>query len=148
MFLSNSRNIDVIQSIRMFSQLDNWVPFVQLTQTHGLKHPNWLYHIYVAWIAQKTFFGHVWCNNEPLQYYLKGKPLDYILIYCALFLYELAFTSVISVFIHPAVNITFSQMTYTVPESEEVMLKISLDEAHVEDITLMITTMDITAQCE
>ena len=50
--------------------------------------------------------------------------------------------------VHPAVNISFSQMTYTVPESEEVMLKITLDKESSEDITLRITTMDITAQCE
>ena len=50
--------------------------------------------------------------------------------------------------VHPAVTISFSQMTYTVPESEEVMLKISLDKESMEDITLRITTMDITAQCE
>lgn len=66
----------------------------------------------------------------------------------AVLLCELAFTSAISVFIHPAVNITFSQMTYTVPEAEEVVLNITLDKAHVEDIMLMITTMDVTAQCE
>ena len=69
-------------------------------------------------------------------------------MYRALLLCEFAFTIAISVFLHPAVNISFSQMTYRVPESEEVMLKISLDKASMEDITLMITTMDITAQCE
>ena len=78
--------------------------------------------------------------------YLKGKQLDHMFMYRALLLCEFAF--VISVFIHPVVNISFSQMTYTVPESEEVMLKISLDKASSEDITLRITTMDITAQCE
>ena len=55
--------------------------------------------------------------------------------------------SSLSSYVHPAVNITFSQMTYRVPESEEVMLKITLDKAPLEDILLTVNTMDITAQC-
>ena len=39
-------------------------------------------------------------------------------------------------------------MTYTVPESEEVMLKITLDKEPLKDILLTVNTMDITAQCE
>ena len=56
--------------------------------------------------------------------------------------------SSLSSYVHPAVNISFSQLTYRVPESEEVMLKISLDKESMEDIMLTVTTMDITAQCK
>ena len=56
--------------------------------------------------------------------------------------------SSLSSHVYPAVNISFSQLTYTVPESEEVMLKITLDKAPLKDILLTVYTMDITAQCE
>ena len=48
----------------------NYISVVQLMKTHGSKCPDLLYDIYVVWIAQKNFFVHVWCNNDPLQYYI------------------------------------------------------------------------------
>ena len=54
-FLSNSRNIDVIQQIRTFRLVGlrqlkqhNIEQLFQLTKTHGSKRPDSLYYIYVA----------------------------------------------------------------------------------------------------
>ena len=70
----------------------------------------------------------------------------HIMLYCSMNL-SLHLSSLSSC-VHPAVNISFSQLTYRVPEFEEVMLKITLDKAPLEDIMLTVNTMDITAQCE
>ena len=44
------------------------IVITQQSPIMNLDCPDLLY-IYVAWIAQKNFFVHVWCNDEPLQYY-------------------------------------------------------------------------------
>ena len=76
----------------------------------------------------------------------ENKLYTHIMLYCSLNL-PLHLSSLFS-YVHSVVNISFSQMTYRVPESEEVILKISLDKAPLEDILFTVNTMDITAQCE
>ena len=53
-------------------------------------------------------------------------------------------------FFSPAldVTVTFSPQNYTVPEGTPAEVMIVLDKPSVRDITVSVTTMDITAQCE
>ena len=46
------------------------------------------------------------------------------------------------------VTVTFSPQNYTVPEGTPADVMIVLDKPSVRDITVTVTTMDITAQCE
>ena len=58
------------------------------------------------------------------------------------------YTPMICIFIHSVVIIGFSPQNYTVPEGTPVELVIVLDRPSVKDISLTVTTMDITADCE
>ena len=46
------------------------------------------------------------------------------------------------------VTVTFSPQNYTVPEGSPAEVMIVLDKPSVRNITVSVTTMDITAQCE
>ena len=50
--------------------------------------------------------------------------------------------------LHVDVTVTFSPQNYTVPEGTPAEVMIVLDKPSVRDITVSVTTMDITAQCE
>ena len=52
--------------------------------------------------------------------------------------------------LHAVVTISFSPpiLVYTVPEGSPAQVMIVLDKPCVKDITVAVTTMDITAQCE
>ena len=66
-------------------------------------------------------------------------------LYCTLMCF---YTLMICIFIHPAVTIGFSPQNYTVPEGTPVELVIVLNRQSVKDISLIVSTMDITADCE
>ena len=48
----------------------------------------------------------------------------------------------------PVVNIAFSPQNYTVPVGRFVDLMIVADNVSPENITVVVTTMDDTAECE
>ena len=50
--------------------------------------------------------------------------------------------------LHVDVTVTFSPQNYTVPEGTSAEVMIVLDKPSVRNITVSVTTMDITAQCE
>ena len=50
--------------------------------------------------------------------------------------------------LHADMTVTFSPQNYTVPEGTPAEVMIVLDKPSVRDITVTVTTMDITAQCE
>ena len=49
---------------------------------------------------------------------------------------------------HVDVTVSFSSQNYTVPEGTQADLMIVLDKPSVNNITVTVTTMNITAQCE
>ena len=54
----------------------------------------------------------------------------------------------ITILFHAVVTISFNPQNYTVPEGSSVVLMIVLDRVSPQDITVSVTTMDITAECE
>ena len=46
------------------------------------------------------------------------------------------------------VTVSFSPQNYTVPEGTPADIMIALDKPSVNNITIVVTTMDITAECE
>ena len=67
-------------------------------------------------------------------------------LYCTLMCFYTLMICIL--FIHAAVTIGFSPQNYTVPEGTPVELVIVLNRPSVKDISLTVTTINITADCE
>ena len=60
----------------------------------------------------------------------------------------LSYTPIVCVFAHPVVTAMFSPQNYTVREAVEATLFINLSRPSVQDTTLNVATMHITATSE